>query len=135
VWLCLRREIRDLLAQGTGGAIVNTASVAGLVGWKSSSIYTATKHGVVGLTRGAALDYARQGIRVNAVCPGVIDTPMGAPATQSTGRVHDVLLARHPAGRFGLAEEVARAVVWLCSDEASFTTGHALTVDGGYVVP
>ncbi|MGE0486381.1 MAG: SDR family oxidoreductase [Gammaproteobacteria bacterium] len=135
VWLCLRREIRDFLAQGTGGAIVNTASVAGLVGWKSSSIYTATKHGVVGLTRGAALDYARQGIRINAVCPGVIDTPMGAPATQSTGRVHDLLLARHPVGRFGLAEEVARAVVWLCSDEASFTTGHALTVDGGYVVP
>ncbi|MCB1748608.1 MAG: SDR family oxidoreductase [Gammaproteobacteria bacterium] len=135
VWLCLRREIRDMLAQGTGGAIVNTASVAGLVGWKSSSIYTATKHGVVGLTRGAALDYARQGIRVNAVCPGVIDTPMGAPATQSEGRVHDILLARHPAGRFGVAEEVARAVVWLCSDEASFTTGHALTVDGGYVVP
>jgi NAD(P)-dependent dehydrogenase (short-subunit alcohol dehydrogenase family) len=132
VWLCLRREITDMLKTG-GGAIVNTASVAGLVGWRGGAIYSASKHGVVGLTKSAALEYARHGVRVNAVCPGVIDTPMGAPATQTSGVVHDKLLARHPAGRFGDATEVANAVVWLCSSASSFTTGHALTVDGGYV--
>lgn len=132
VWACMRREIREMLRTG-GGAIVNTASVAGLVGWKGSAPYAATKHGVIGLTESAAVEYAKQGIRVNAVCPGVIDTPMGAPATRSTGSVHDTLLARHPAGRFGTPEEVAAAVIWLCSDASSFTTGHALTVDGGYV--
>lgn len=134
VWLCLRRELRAMLESG-GGAIVNTASVAGLVGWRTAASYVASKHAVVGLTKTAALDYARQGIRVNAVCPGVIDTPMAAPATRSEGRVHDTLLARHPVGRFGHADEVARAVVWLCSDAASFTTRHSLTVDGGYVLP
>jgi len=132
VWLCLRREIREMLKTG-GGAIVNTASVAGLVGWRGSATYSATKHGVIGLTRTAALEYARQGIRVNAICPGVIDTPMGAPATRTTGTVHDALLARHPQGRFGAPEEVAGAVIWLCSDQSTFTNGHALTVDGGYV--
>lgn len=132
VWLCLRREIREMLVVG-GGAIVNTASVAGLVGWRGAGAYSASKHAVIGLTRTAALEYARHGVRVNAVCPGVIDTPMGAPATRAAGAVHDTLLARHPAGRFGDAAEVANAVVWLCSAESSFTTGHALTVDGGYV--
>lgn len=134
VWLCLRRELKEMAKAGAG-AIVNTASVAGLVGWRTAGSYAASKHAVVGLTKTAALDYARTGIRVNAVCPGVIDTPMAAPATQTEGRVHDALLARHPAGRFGRPEEVARAVVWLCSDAASFTTGHMLTVDGGFVVP
>ena len=105
VWLCMRREIREMLKVG-GGAIVNTASVGGLVGWRGGAIYSATKHGVIGLTKSAALEYGRQGIRVNAVCPGVVDTPMGAPATQSTGVVHDILLARHPVGRFGAPEEV-----------------------------
>ncbi|MEX2481889.1 MAG: SDR family oxidoreductase [Gammaproteobacteria bacterium] len=132
VWLCMRREIREMLKTG-GGAVVNTASVAGLVGWRGSATYSASKHGVIGLTKSAALEYARQGVRVNAVCPGVIDTPMGAPATQSQGAVHDTLLARHPIGRFGMPEEVAGAVVWLCSPASSFTTGLALTVDGGYV--
>ena len=132
VWLCMRREIREMLRSG-GGAIVNTASVAGLVGWKGSAPYAATKHGVIGLTESAAVEYAKQAIRVNAVCPGVIDTPMGAPATRTTGAVHDALLARHPAGRFGTPEEVAAAVIWLCSDASSFPPGHALTVDGGYV--
>lgn len=132
VWLCMRREIRAMLESG-GGAVVNTASVAGLVGWRGSATYSASKHGVIGLTKSAALEYAKQGVRVNAVCPGVIDTPMGAPATQSQGAVHDALLARHPIGRFGRAEEVAAAVVWLCSAASSFTTGLALTVDGGYV--
>lgn len=132
VWLCMRHEIRQMLA-GKGGAIVNTASVAGLVGWRGSATYSASKHGVVGLTKSAALEYTKRGVRINAVCPGVIDTPMGAPATQTEGAVHDTLLARHPAGRFGHPEEVAKAVVWLCSEESSFTSGHALTVDGGYV--
>lgn len=132
VWLCMRREIREMLKTG-GGAVVNTASVAGLVGWRGSATYSASKHGVIGLTKSAALEYARQGVRVNAVCPGVIDTPMGAPVTQSQGAVHDTLLARHPIGRFGMPEEVAGAVVWLCSPASSFTTGLALTVDGGYV--
>jgi NAD(P)-dependent dehydrogenase (short-subunit alcohol dehydrogenase family) len=132
VWLCMRREIAEMVKTG-GGTIVNTASVAGLVGWRGAGAYAASKHGVVGLTKTAALEYARQGVRVNAVCPGVIDTPMGAPATQSAGTVHDLLLAKHPAGRFGTPNEVANAVVWLCSNDSSFTTGHALTVDGGYV--
>ena len=132
VWLCMRREIREMVKTG-GGAIVNTASVAGLVGWRGAAAYSASKHGVIGLTKTAALEYARQDVRVNAVCPGVIDTPMGAPATQSAGTVHDLMLAKHPAGRFGTPNEVANAVVWLCSQDSSFTTGHALTVDGGYV--
>lgn len=134
VWRCLRRECAEMVKTG-GGAIVNTASVAGLVGWRTAASYTASKHAVIGLTRSAALDYARRGIRVNAICPGVIDTPMGAPATRTEGKVHDALLARHPVARFGEPGEVARAVVWLCSSAASFTTGHAMTVDGGFVVP
>ncbi|MEQ8231642.1 MAG: SDR family oxidoreductase [Gammaproteobacteria bacterium] len=133
VWLCLRRELKEMARAG-GGSIVNTASVAGLVGWRGAAVYSATKHGVIGLTRSAALEYARDGVRVNAVCPGVIDTPMGASATQAVGKVHDMMLAKHPQGRFGTPMEVARAVLWLCSEESSFTTGHALTVDGGYVV-
>lgn len=132
VWLCMRREIQEMQKTG-GGSIVNTASVAGLVGWRGGAIYSATKHGVIGLTKSAALEYGRQGVRVNAVCPGVIDTPMGAPATQTNGAVHDILLARHPVGRFGAPQEVAAAVIWLCSGDSSFTTGLALTVDGGYV--
>lgn len=133
VWRCMRRELNEMMRLGNGGAIVNTASVAGLVGWRRAASYSASKHAVIGLTRSAALDYGRHGIRVNAVCPGVIDTPMGAPATRSEGRVHDLMLAKHPVGRFGQPEEVARAVLWLCSDAASFTTGHAMTVDGGFV--
>ena len=132
VWLCMRRELKEMVRTG-GGSIVNTASVAGLVGWRGAAAYSASKHGVIGLTKSAALEYARNGVRVNAVCPGVIDTPMGASATQSVGKVHDMMLAKHPQGRFGEPEEVARAVLWLCSEDASFTTGHALTVDGGYV--
>jgi len=131
VWTCLRREIQEMLPRG-GGQIVNTASVAGLVGWRAGAAYSATKHGVVGLTRSAALEYARHNIRINAVCPGVIETPMAAPLENNTSGVRDRLLKKHPQGRFGQAEEIAEAVVWLCSGRSSFTNGHMLTVDGGF---
>jgi len=131
VWTCLRREIQAMLPRG-GGRIVNTASVAGLVGWRAGAAYSATKHGVIGLTKSAALEYARHNIRINAVCPGVIETPMAAPLENNPGGIRDRLLKKHPQGRFGKAEEIAEAVVWLCSDRSSFTNGHMLTVDGGY---
>lgn len=133
VWLCLKAEVRQMLAQG-GGAIVNTASAAGLVGAPTISAYDASKHGVVGLTKSFALAYARQGIRVNAVCPGIIRTPMVersflARDPNAAARLE----ASEPVGRMGTPEEVAEAVVWLCSDAASFVTGVALPVDGGMV--
>ena len=131
VWSCLRREIQEMLPRG-GGTIVNTASVAGLVGWRAGAAYSTTKHAVVGLTRSAALDYGRQGIRINAVCPGVIQTPMSAALETDTSGVRERLIRRHPQGRFGQAEEIAAGVVWLCSDQSSFTNGHMLAVDGGY---
>jgi NAD(P)-dependent dehydrogenase (short-subunit alcohol dehydrogenase family) len=132
VFLCLTHEIAQLLAQGGGGAIVNTASVAGLVGGFSSA-YVASKHGVVGLTKNAALEYARQGIRVNAVCPGVIPTPLVKGAFASTPGLEERWLASEPIDRFGTPDEVAAAVVWLCSDATSFVTGVALPVDGGWL--
>ena len=131
VWLCMKYEIPQMLHQG-GGSIVNTASVAGLGGYHGASAYVASKHGVVGLTKTAALEYATQGIRVNCVCPGYIATPMTAPGMNDPTRLAR-LIAREPIGRVGTPEEVAEAVVWLCSDAASFVTGHTMTVDGGYV--
>jgi NAD(P)-dependent dehydrogenase (short-subunit alcohol dehydrogenase family) len=131
VWLCMKYEIIQMLAQG-GGAIVNTASVAGLIGSASGPAYTASKHGVVGLTKVAALAYAQQGIRVNAVCPGVIDTPMVARGSGSPEAVQR-MLAKEPIGRFGRPDEVAATVIWLCSDAASFVTGVPMPVDGGWV--
>jgi NAD(P)-dependent dehydrogenase (short-subunit alcohol dehydrogenase family) len=131
VWLCMKYELAQMLHQGSG-AIVNTASVAGLVGLPYSSAYVASKHGVVGLTKTAALEYATQGIRVNCVCPGYIATPMIAPGMNDPERMAHII-AREPIGRVGQPEEVAEAVVWLCSDAASFVTGHTMTVDGGYV--
>ena len=131
VWLCLRREIQEMLPRG-GGAIVNTASVAGLVGWKFAAAYSATKHAVIGLTRSAALEYAKRDIRINAVCPGVIETPMAASA-QDDESIRDIMIRKHAIGRLGQPEEVAAAVLWLCSPAASFIHGHALAVDGGYV--
>jgi NAD(P)-dependent dehydrogenase (short-subunit alcohol dehydrogenase family) len=130
VWLCMKYEIPQMLHQG-GGTIVNTASVAGLVGSVGGSAYVASKHGVVGLTKTAALEYARHGIRVNCVCPGMIETPMTEnalcdPALQAQ-------IAARPMGRVGNPEEIAEAVVWLCSNAASFVTGHTMTVDGGMV--
>lgn len=144
IWLCMKHEIPVMQRQG-GGAIVNTASVAGLVGVKKSPAYVASKHGIVGLTKAAALEYARDGIRVNVVCPGIIDTKMLAraiddgagalggvlkPIERMAARSH--LESKAPMDRLGTPEEVAEAVVWLCSDAASFVTGHALVADGGF---
>jgi NAD(P)-dependent dehydrogenase (short-subunit alcohol dehydrogenase family) len=127
----MKYEIPQMLSQGSG-AIINTASVAGLIGARGLAAYVASKHGVVGLTKTAALEYAQQGIRVNCVCPGVIETPMTARGLSNPARRAGII-ATEPIGRIGTPEEVAEAVVWLCSDAASFVTGHAMTVDGGYM--
>jgi NAD(P)-dependent dehydrogenase (short-subunit alcohol dehydrogenase family) len=133
VWLCMKYEIRQMLKQG-GGAIVNTSSGAGLVGSRFvGPAYTASKHGVLGLTKTAALEYARNGIRVNAVCPSTIRTPMGDDLIRDDPRREAELADRLPIGRWGTPEEVAEAVVWLCSTGASFVTGHAIAIDGGFV--
>lgn len=129
VMYCMRAEAKAMLALGKG-AIVNTASINGLVGNGQQPGYTATKHGVVGLTRHGALRWAKAGIRVNAVCPGVIETPMTAPLVADPN-IRNVIDGMTPMGRMGRAEEVAAAVLWLCSDHASFVTGHPLVVDGG----
>ncbi|MET0164169.1 MAG: SDR family oxidoreductase [Vicinamibacterales bacterium] len=131
VWLCMRYEIPQMLKQG-GGAIVNTASIWGLVGAPGASAYVASKHGVVGLTRAAALEYAPKGIRINAVNPGTIRTPILDPFIAAIPEFESMMTARHPIGRIGMPEEVAEAVVWLCSDAASFVVGQNLPVDGGY---
>ncbi len=131
VWLCMKYEIKQMLKQG-GGAVVNTASIAGLVGLVGSSPYVAGKHGVVGLTRTAALEYAQQNIRVNAVCPGVFETPLVEKVIAERPEREKLYLDAQPIGRLGRPEELAEAVVWLCSDAASFVTGHAFPVDGGY---
>jgi NAD(P)-dependent dehydrogenase (short-subunit alcohol dehydrogenase family) len=135
VWLCMKHEIPLMLETG-GGAIVNNASILGTVGMATAGPYTATKHGVIGLTRVAALENAEKGIRVNAVCPGFIETPMVMERGVHAGEnqeVYDDLVGLHPVGRLGKSEEIADAVVWLCSDGASFIAGHPLIVDGGYV--
>ena len=132
VWLCMKYELPHMVQQGSG-AIVNTASGAGLIGVKRMAAYVASKHGVIGLTKTAALEYAKSGVRVNAVCPGVIQTAM---VERVSGRRPDVLekmIAAEPIGRSGQPEEIAESVVWLCSDAASFVTGHAMAVDGGAV--
>ena len=131
VYLCMHAEIPHLLADG--GAIVNTASGAGLVAYPGQAPYVSSKHGVIGLTKTAALEYGRRGVRVNAVCPGTVLTPMVQNVIDQGLEEH--LVALHPIGRIGTAEEVANAVLWLCSDDASFVLGVALPVDGGYVVP
>ncbi|HZW19915.1 SDR family oxidoreductase [Noviherbaspirillum sp.] len=130
VWLCMKHEIRQMLKQG-GGTIVNTASVAGLVGAPLMPLYAASKHAVVGLTKTAAAEYGKAGIRVNSVCPGIIRTPMLERALEREPRREKSILKAHPIGRLGEAEEIANAAVWLCSDAASFVTGHQLAVDGG----
>lgn len=132
VWLCVKYEVEQLLKQGNGGSIVSTASVAGLIGTRGGSAYCAAKHGVVGLTKCVALEYARKNIRVNAVCPGVIQTPMVERMTAETGITTQALIDQEPMARLGEPREIGEAVVWLLSDLASFVTGVALPVDGGY---
>jgi NAD(P)-dependent dehydrogenase (short-subunit alcohol dehydrogenase family) len=131
VWLCMKYELVQMLAQG-GGTIVNTASIMGLVGERRTGAYCAAKHGVVGITRTAALEYARKNIRVNAVCPGSTMTPMMMKGFQQDPRREEAYKASHPLGRLGTPEDIGEAVVWMSSDEASFVTGLALPVDGGY---
>jgi NAD(P)-dependent dehydrogenase (short-subunit alcohol dehydrogenase family) len=132
VWLCLKYEIQQMLKQGGGGAIVNMASVAGFIGSAGAATYCASKHGVIALTKSAALETARSGIRVNVVCPAVIETPMGE-RLWGAPEAKKFALGLHPIGRFGRPEEVANAVVWMCSDGASFMTGQSLVLDGGFL--
>lgn len=131
VWLCMKYQIPVMMAQG-GGAIVNTGSVASLHAAPKMGIYSASKHAVIGLTKTAAVEYAKKNIRVNAVCPAIIDTEMFRRACVDEPRIAQVALAVHPVGRVGKAEEIAAAVLYLCSDAAGFTTGIALPVDGGF---
>ena len=132
VWLCMKYEIAQMLRQG-GGSIVNTASVAGLVGWRHTSAYVASKHGVIGLTKSAALEYAQQGIRINSVCPGIIRTPIVERVIARDPQRESWMTETEPIGRLGNPTEVAEAVVWLCSNAASFVTGHGMAVDGGWI--
>jgi NAD(P)-dependent dehydrogenase (short-subunit alcohol dehydrogenase family) len=131
VWLCLKYEIRQMLKQG-GGAIVNMASVAGLIGSAGAATYAASKHGVMGLTKAAALETARTGIRVNVVCPAVIDTPM-SERLFGEPEMNKFALSLHPIGRFGTPSEISEAVLWMCSDRASFMTGQSIVLDGGFL--
>ena len=129
VFLCLKHEVAQMLTQGVGGAIVNTASIAGLIGLPTSAHYVAAKHGVVGLTKTAAIEYAQDGIRVNCVNPGYVKTPMTKETMETR---FDEIMAKVPMRRLGIPEEIAEAVVWMCSDKASFMTGASHVIDGGY---
>lgn len=130
VFISMKYQIPLMLANG-GGAIVNNSSAAGLIGFKGQAAYTAAKHGMLGLTRSAALDYAAQKVRINAICPGIVDTPMMDRVTGGTPEGRAGTIAMEPVGRMGRPEEIADTVLWLCSDAASFVVGHALSVDGG----
>lgn len=132
VWLCMKYQIPQILKQG-GGAIVNCSSIAGVVGFPGIPAYTASKHGVIGLTKTAALECAKSNIRVNAICPGVIQTPMIERFTHGEAQIQKQLVAGEPVGRIGRPEEIANAAMWLCSDQSSFVTGDSLIVDGGWV--
>ncbi|GFH63442.1 MAG: oxidoreductase [Candidatus Desulfovibrio kirbyi] len=133
VWNCMKYEIPHMLKQGEG-AIVNTSSQGGMTGFPGQAAYIASKHGVIGLTRTAALDYAQNGIRVNAICPGAIRTPMAEALLKGNTEIEAALVKSIPIGRLGKSEEIANAVLWLCSPWASFVLGHALVVDGGFTV-
>jgi NAD(P)-dependent dehydrogenase (short-subunit alcohol dehydrogenase family) len=132
VWLCMKYEIEQMLKQGEGGAIVNTSSIGGLIAAPRQPIYGATKHAVLGLTKAAAVEYGRKGIRVNAVCPGIIRTEMTERAIAREPRRQAYIEQAHPIGRLGEAEDIARSVVFLCSEDAAFVLGHSLAVDGGF---
>lgn len=132
VWLCMKYEIAHMRGRN-GGVIVNNASNFGLVGSNGMPAYSASKHGVVGLTKTAALEYAQEGIRINAVCPGPVHTPLVDRIVSRQPEILDAIVDREPIGRMGRPEEIAHAVLWLCSPEASFVVGAALSVDGGYV--
>ena len=133
VFLCMKYQIPLMLEHG-GGSIVNTSSGAGVKGFAGQAAYSAAKHGVIGLTKAAALDYAKSGIRVNAVCPGIIDTPMMQRFTEGTPEGRERVISQEPVGRMGTPEEIAEAVLWLCSDTSGFVIGHALVIDGGQTV-
>jgi NAD(P)-dependent dehydrogenase (short-subunit alcohol dehydrogenase family) len=132
LWLCMKYQIPHMLQQGKG-AIVNCSSIAGVIGFPGIPIYTASKHAVIGITKTAALEYATTGIRVNAVCPGVIQTPMIDRFIEKNKTTKEAMISGEPIGRAGTPDEIAEAALWLCSDASSFTTGHALVVDGGWV--
>jgi NAD(P)-dependent dehydrogenase (short-subunit alcohol dehydrogenase family) len=132
VWLSLKYEIRQMLKQGGGGAIVNMASVIGLIGSAGVAAYSASKHGVIGLTQTAALENAKSGIRINAVCPAFIETPMADRSLRAPG-ARKYVVGLHPIGRLGRPMEIAEAVLWMCSDRASFMTGQSLVLDGGFL--
>jgi NAD(P)-dependent dehydrogenase (short-subunit alcohol dehydrogenase family) len=131
IWNCMKYELRQMREQGSG-AIVNCSSIGGLIGLPGRAIYHASKHGVIGLTRSAALEYASRGIRINAVCPGTIETPMVADMLAKESITLEDMVKDQPIGRLGRPEEIAAAVLWLCSPGSSFVIGHALAVDGGY---
>jgi NAD(P)-dependent dehydrogenase (short-subunit alcohol dehydrogenase family) len=132
VWLCMKLEIAQMLKQGGGGAIVNTSSIGGLVGAPRQPIYGATKHAVLGMTKAAAVEYGRKGIRINAVCPGIIRTEMTERAIAREPRRQAYIDQAHPIGRLGEAEDIARSVVFLSSEDAAFILGHSLAIDGGF---
>jgi NAD(P)-dependent dehydrogenase (short-subunit alcohol dehydrogenase family) len=131
VWLCMKSQLRQMLKQEGGGVIVNLADAAGLVAAPDRAIYAASKHAVVGLTRTAAVEYAKSGIRINSLCPGAVKTPMLARMLERNPGRDKKLKAAHPMGRFAEPAEVASAALWLCSEQASFVTGHQLAIDGG----
>jgi NAD(P)-dependent dehydrogenase (short-subunit alcohol dehydrogenase family) len=131
VWLCLKAEIAQMLKTG-GGVIVNMSSIGGVVGAPCAPIYAASKHAVIGLTKSTALEFAKSGIRINAICPGAIETEILEKYFRANAEVKKSMVAAHPIGRLGMPEEVASAVLWLCSPEAAFMVGHSLLLDGGY---
>lgn len=131
VWVCMKHELQQMRAQGSG-AIVNCSSLGGLVGLPSRAAYHASKHGVIGLTRSAALEYASRGVRINAICPGTFDTPMVSSMLEEQAEAIKEILREQPIGRLGRVEEIADAVLWLCSSASTFVIGHALAIDGGF---